>query len=441
MLNYLVLVVTVLTVVQGFIPPCNNVVNRYQPQQQQRQQQQQQKRYKTLELTASTSTIASAAAKVVSNTDAGKAITIAALSAVSKLLSTCGIGVLASKAKILDKNTLSVLSKLIFNLLQPCLLFTNVADTVTKLNRSGGGSSIFLIPMIAAVQLSLGFTIGKIVSFLLYGKKSSEESKQLLTCTTFGNSGPLPLVFVDAILKHHKNSLYLPQSIGYISLYLLGWSPLFWIFAPAILSDDKDNSKTDIKVVLSRVFSPPVFGCLVGLLVGSVPIFRNVLVNQGGLLNPVFEAIKTLGQGYLPAVLLVLAGSLYPPKEADSINKVPETVASNTENKQSNVEYFKQIAAIYISRFVITPSVGFLLIKLANKHSPMLAKMLSDPVLVFVLLLEFAMPSAQNSTVILQLQKKSDAAARMARVLLAVYVLGVPAISYWLVKILTFTGL
>lgn len=88
------------------------------------------------------------------------------------------------------------------------------------------------------------------------------------------------------------------------------------------------------------------------------------------------------------------------------------------------------------------PIVGFSLVAALKKYVPLAGNILSaDAVLVLVLLLESCMPSAQNSTVILQLQKKNAAAARMARVLMVIYVLGVPALSYWLVRVLTATKL
>ena len=368
---------------------------------------------------------------------ASNSITFAALSAVSKLLSTCGIGVWASKVGILDKSAMSVLSKLIFNLLQPCLLFVNVASTCAKLKESGSAAAVALLPIAAAVQILLGFIIGKVVSLFLYGNKSTEESKMLLTCTTFGNSGPLPLTFVDALLRNHVNSAHLPKSIGYISLYLLGWSPLFWIFAPAILSDDS-NSKTDWKVVQSRVLSPPVLGSIFGVIVGSLPFLRSIFISPTGFLNPIFESMRTLGAGYLPAVLLVLAGSLLPSPDASGAT---EKAATTANDSKIDIGYIKQIVAIYLARFLLIPTAGFAIIKALKTRVPALSSILSDPILVFVLLLETAMPSAQNSTVILQLQKKSAAAARVARILLAIYVLGVPAISYWLIKILKYSNL
>ena len=50
-------------------------------------------------------------------------VTAASLRAVAKLLSTVGLGGYASRQGMLDKNALQVLSKLVFGLLQPCMLF------------------------------------------------------------------------------------------------------------------------------------------------------------------------------------------------------------------------------------------------------------------------------------------------------------------------------
>eukprot|EP01031_Cornospumella_fuschlensis_P006670 gene6670-8295_t len=79
----------------------------------------------------------------------------AAYKAISKLLATCGIGVLASKYKILDQTALSVLSKLIFSVFQPCLLFVNVASTVSNLGKNtstGSPAAIYLLPLAALLQ-------------------------------------------------------------------------------------------------------------------------------------------------------------------------------------------------------------------------------------------------------------------------------------------------
>jgi predicted permease len=244
--------------------------------------------------------VITASAAAIASTSSAAAINAVALRAVAKLISTCGAGVIAGKFGLLDKTALGVLSKLVFYLFQPCMLFVNVASTINKM---GGNVGVMrLLPLAAAAQILIGFTIGKVLSVLLYGKnQSSEEAKQLLTCTTFSNSGPLPLVFADALLKTHIDATILPKSLGFISLYLLGWSPLFWIFAPAILTPPEDPTKVpptgaEKRALLAkRVFSPPVVGSLFGLIVGSTPL-KKLFLPSNSLLNPLFEAARTLGK-------------------------------------------------------------------------------------------------------------------------------------------------
>ncbi len=370
-------------------------------------------------------------------------INAAALRAVAKLIATCGMGITASKTGLLDKTALSVLSKLVFGLFQPCLLFTSVASTVAKVGGSGG--ALRLVPMAALVQVIIGFMVAKIISLIVYGKnQDSEEAKQLLASTSFGNSGPLPLVFVDALLRSHQDPTLLPQSVAYISLYLLGWSPLFWMCVPAILAPSSTGSTTTgekLKVLASRVFSPPIVGALCGMLVGLVPFLRKLFLPDTGIFNPLFSAAQTLGGGYLPSVLLVLAGSMAPAPAAPVATTAGPAPATTAKATGENAAFIKQIVCIYAARFWLLPTLAFALIAALKKYVPSLAPLLADPVLIFVLLLESCMPSAQNSTVVLQLAGNPAAAARMAKVLMFIYVLGIPAISYWLVRVLSTTGL
>ena len=53
--------------------------------------------------------------------------------------------------------------------------------------------------------------------------------------------GPLPLVFTDALFRFHPDKTLLSKSVAYISLYLLGWSPIFWIVAGTILNSGNSN--------------------------------------------------------------------------------------------------------------------------------------------------------------------------------------------------------
>lgn len=374
------------------------------------------------------------------------AINKAAIKAIAKLLSTCGVGVYASRIGLLNQQALSVLSKLIFSLLQPCLLFVNVSTVVSKLESSGGIASVSMLLGAAAFQIMVGYALGKVLSKLVYGRKSSESSRQLIACSTFSNSGPLPFVFVDSLFRSHPDPTLLVKSNAYISMYLLCWSPLFWIIAPAILTEAKpantpEERAAQRKQLIGRILSPPVVGSILGMIVGSIPLLKRVLIASTGVLNPFYEALRTLGSGYLPAVLLVLAGSLAAPQDkADEETQTSK--ATLVETIKKNRSFGFQILTIYLAKFFFLPTLSFFLVSTARKYIPFINEIFSkNPLLLFILLLETCMPSAQNTTVILQLKGEKSAAGRLARVLMLIYVLGVPAITYWLVKILMLTGL
>ena len=368
---------------------------------------------------------------------------MAAFKAILKLIGTCGIGVYAGKTGVLDKTALNVLSKLIFNIFQPCLLFVNVCQTVST---AGGSAAVWVLPLAAGLQILIGYILGSGITRVIYGKAESEEKRQTLTCTTFSNSGPLPLVFVDALFRAHPDQTLLPKAVAYISLYLLGWSPLFWIVAPAILSepgnaDGKAKSAEEKrKELLSRIFSPPVIGSLMGLVVGSIPMLRKQLIPSNGLFNWGFEAMRTLGTAYLPAVLMVLAGSLTPSQEPADI--AADAAKSPATKRKEGAAFLTQISAIYAARFFFMPLAGFALLGACTKYIPAANTLFSaDKMLALVLLLETCMPSAQNSTVILQLANKKSAASRMARVLMVIYIAGIPALGAWLSKALLSSNL
>lgn len=382
--------------------------------------------------------------------DSTAIINRAALKAIGKLLSTCGIGVWAGKVGILDQAALSVLSKLIFNIFQPCLLFVNVARTVANLSsstaKSGSAEAIYMLPLAAALQVVVGYVVGKLLSFFIYRKDpENDEAKELMACATFANSGPLPLVFTEGLFHASADHTLVGRSAAYISLYLLGWSPLFWILGPAILQQRDGQQKDPAKArkeLLSRIFSPPVVASLLGMVVGFVPFLRNLIVHADSPLSVVYEAMRTLGTAYLPSVLMVLAGSLSPPSAPATATTAAAAAAAPVAEKQIDWQFVSKVGSVYLSRFLLMPTIGFGLLKFLSKTSPAMAQLFAkDRLLLFVLLLETCMPSAQNTTVILQLQGNKAGATKLARTLMMIYVLGVPAITYWLVQILKLTKL
>ena len=394
---------------------------------------------------------ATAAAPVVNS---AAQIKTAAVRAVSKLLATCGIGAYAAKENVLTQSALSTLSSLVFNLFQPCLLFVNVCQTIAAQRMAGGSPIAWILPMAAVAQIALGFVVGKILAkFLYFGQEDSSEAKQFLTCSTFGNSGPLPLVFTDALFRASKDPTLLSNSVAYISLYLLGWSPLFWVVGTTILSnpEGKKSADEERKIMMKRVFSPPVLASIVGLIVGSNAFMSSLFIPGGAIFHSIFEAMRTIGAGYLPSVLMILAGSLVAPPTKDETQSATGDLTQYQEFKQNfgigtekgtGRAFMKQVIVTYLCRFLLLPTVAFTGLKSLSIVAPAAYNyLMSQPLLLFVLLLETCMPPAQNSVTIMQLSGDKKGSSMMARTLLVIYALGTPALTFWMMRILGTTGI
>lgn len=167
-----------------------------------------------------------------------------------------------------------------------------------------------------------------------------------------------------------------------------------------------------------RVLSPPLIAAIIGLAIGLSPFCAAFMA------SPAFSALQTLGTGYSPAAVLILAGSLA--RKVEPVSDDSETVPV------LSLRLRRLTIGISFCRYVLMPILGILVIRSVPAFN--------TPFVKLALLLETIMPPAQNSTLILNLEKKPNAAASMARILLAVYLVGVVPISIGLTYFLGFAG-
>lgn len=387
----------------------------------------------------------------------------AALSATTKLLSSIAVGALASPAgpkqfgRILDATAVSILSKLTYWLFQPCFLFCGVAATLAKAATSqttsasstaAGGlptGALLLLPLASLIQITLGALAAKIITtkrfgirpkFLGIDNDDEAGASDIRMCTTFANSGPLPLILTDALF----GGALLSDASACISFYLLVWSPLFWTAGKNILglNEKQSNSnkeKGGLQVVrnivdqIKAVLSPPVVGSICGVIVGSNPLLRNLLITPNGLLAPLFGALKTFGVAYLPAAILVLAGSLV--KKRDDSKEATKSSLSP-----------KTIISILVSRFLLSPILGLASVQLMTYLNLMpLDSPRTLAVVTFTILMEGCMPPAQNSVIMLQLANEKERASKMAKLLTVVYALSAIPVTLLLSMCLSRSGI
>lgn len=183
-------------------------------------------------------------------------------------------------------------------------------------------------------------------------------------------------------------------------------------------TENEGNGKLMLKQVAKRILSPPLMAAFTGLCIGLSP-FRNLFMS-----SPLFAALQTLGNGYSPAAVLILAGSL--------ARKV-EHRRSDEDDPDSRLRLTRLAVGISLCRYVVMPALGVAMVMWGKG-------VFRTPFVRFTLLMEAMMPPAQNSTLILNLEGRADAAASMARILLVVYLIGVVPVSVGLTLFLGMAG-
>jgi len=391
---------------------------------------------------------AAAAAATATLFGLDRTVASASLSATAKLLSSIGLGGLAAKKpNVLDAAAVSALSRLTYWVFQPAFLLCSVSQTMYRASTPGTGGLpgkfLAIMPLAAVLQIGLGALAGMVITKFA-GLASDEEARDVRMCTTFGNSGPLPLLFADALFG---KSAVAGEVVACVSFYLLVWSPLFWSFGRVILgtygsggADDDDSANgaaaaastsaaSKIVKQAKEILSPPVIGSILGVIVGSVPFLQKSMVARTGFAAPLYGALTTLGTAYLPAALLVLAGSLVGSSGggAKGDAKQPDKNAVNGDGQSSTSVSSaspspKAIFSIFFSRFLMAPLLSFgLLNALASLGLLGPAGTRPRAVVSFVLLMEGCMPPAQNSVIMLQLEGLKVRAKSMAKLLTLMY--------------------
>jgi predicted permease len=377
-----------------------------------------------------------------------KAVAYASLGATAKLLASIGLGGWAGRTpNILDASAVSALSRLTYYVFQPAFLLASVSQTLRNASKASQGALptrlLAVMPLAALLQIGLGALAGQFICRVTGIQE--DEARDVRMCATFANSGPLPLIFADALFAGAPSVL--GEVAACVSFYLLAWSPLFWSVGRMILGtynnkDQEDSNKQSVahKVAaeVKKVLSPPVIGSILGVVIGGVPIVQKAFF--GGFLTPVYGALQTFGSAYLPAALLVLAGSLVGRKEtvADTTSWVNGSHVAPSKSTPSKRAVFSILAA----RFVLAPILGVASLRVMDGLGLLgAAGTRAHAIVSFVILCEACMPPAQNSVVMLQLAGLKDRAKSMATLLTILYSLAVVPVTVLLSGCLASSGI
>ncbi|KAI9088671.1 hypothetical protein K1719_029785 [Acacia pycnantha] len=118
-----------------------------------------------------------------------------------KLLSLTVIGLLLAnpKLQIIPRATFKLLSKLVFALFLPCLIFTELGESITLQNFVDW----WFIPVNVLVSTALGCLLGYLV--VLICRPPPELNRFTIIMTAFGNTGNLPLAVVVSVCHTSDN--------------------------------------------------------------------------------------------------------------------------------------------------------------------------------------------------------------------------------------------
>ncbi|XP_038980809.1 protein PIN-LIKES 6-like [Phoenix dactylifera] len=387
---------------------------------------------------------------------------------IAKVFTICFMGCLmASKyVNILPANGRRLLNGLVFSLLLPCLIFSQLGRAITLENLL----EWWYIPVNVIMATISGSLIGFIVACIV--RPPYPYFKFTIIHIGIGNIGNIPLVLIAALCRDESNpfgdsnkcsqdgNAYISfgQWVGAVVLYTYVFQMLapppgetfdsleeekLPIAAPVIainnaipeqvplLTQQKpeaiilESSKRGKiisrlhylveKLKLKQIFQPPITASILAIVIGTVPFLKKLILTDDAPFFFFTDSCLILGEAMIPCILLALGGNLVDGPGAGTAKLG-----------------FRTTAAIVFGRLILVPPAGLGIVTLADKLG-FLPK--GDKMFKFVLLLQHSMPTSVLSGAVANLRGCGKEAAA---VLFWVHIFAVFSISGW---ILLYLGL
>lgn len=276
-------------------------------------------------------------------------------SAVIQIFILGAFGFILVKKKFITEEGLSLISRLIIEIIFPVLIFTKL----TKNFSFSAYPDWWIFPLLSILITLLGFLVGFI--FLKF-IKGHNHKLQFLSLVAFQNSGYMPLAMAAGMFSQAQaESIFI-----YIFLFLLGFDLVMWSIGVYMLT-----SVFTKKFELGSLFSPPVIANLVSLTIvffGINKFFPEII----------FKPLEMVGNCTLPLAMFVVGGNI-------------------AMVKLHHVEKLS-ITLMVIAKLVLLPLCGlFILLKLQVPE-----------LLGILILMQLAMPPATSLSVIVRHYKRDD---------------------------------
>lgn len=383
---------------------------------------------------------------------------------IAKVFTMCFLGFLmASKyVNILPANGRKLLNGLVFSLLLPCLIFSQLGQAITFENMI----KWWFIPFNVVLATISGSIIGLIVASIV--RPPYPFFKFTIIHIGIGNIGNVPLVLIAALCRDKSNpfgdsdkcsqdgNAYIAfgQWVGAIVLYTY----VFNMLAPPpegtfdveeqnlptknppksscsnpaedsspeqvpLLTEEATSTKSSVskeekiknflkflyeKLKLKQIIQPPIIASILAIFLGCVPFLKKLIFTSDAPLYFFTDSCLILGEAMIPCILLALGGNL-------------------VEGPGSSKLGARTTAAIVFARLVLVPPVGLGIVTMADKLGFLPP---GDKMFRFVLLLQHTMPTSVLSGAVASLRGCGrDAAA----VLFWVHIFAVFSMAGWII--------
>ncbi|KAL9236080.1 hypothetical protein vseg_010787 [Gypsophila vaccaria] len=377
---------------------------------------------------------------------------------IAKVFTMCFLGFLmASKyINILPANGRKLLNGLVFTLLLPCLIFSQLGQAITLQKMI----EWWFIPFNVILATITGSLIGLVIATIV--RPPYPFFKFTVVHIGIGNIGNVPLVLIAALCRDTANpfgdsekcsqdgTAYISfgQWVGAIVLYTY----VFQMLAPPpegtfeiesghhaikshpnngnatpeqvpLLSQDpeqappKEPSKGKFKeflifiydkLKLKQIIQPPIIASILAMALGCVPFLKRFIFASDGPLFFFTDSCMILGEAMIPCILLALGGNL-------------------VDGPGNSKLGFRTTAAIIFGRLVLVPPAGLGIVTLADKLGFIPA---GDKMFKFVLLLQHTMPTSVLSGAVANLR---GCGKESAAILFWVHIFAIISMAGWIV--------
>ncbi|XP_072997832.1 protein PIN-LIKES 6-like [Typha latifolia] len=379
---------------------------------------------------------------------------------IAKVFTMCFMGFLmASKyVSILPANGRKLLNGLVFSLLLPCLIFSQLGRAISLQKLI----EWWFIPVNVILGTISGSLVGLLVASIV--QPPYPYFKFTIIHIGIGNIGNIPLVLIAALCRDKSNpfgdsskcsqdgNAYISfgQWVGAIVLYTY----VFQMLAPPpgetfdgteeeklpmklpvsnnapeqvplLISEDietrslESSKKAKLmsricyfaeKLKIKQIFQPPIVASILAIFIGTIPFLKHLILTEDAPFFFFTDSCLILGEAMIPCILLALGGNLVDGPGAGSKRLGLRTTA-----------------AIIFGRLALVPPAGLGIVTIADKLG-FIPK--GDKMFKFVLLLQHSMPTSVLSGAVASLRGCGKEAAA---VLFWVHIFAVFSMAGWIV--------